>query len=152
MNIYIYITILCPVLSHSVMSNSLQPHVLYIAHQAPLSMGFSIQGYWSGFPSPGIELASLALAGRFSTTEPPGRASSGLGRIPWRKKWQPTPVLLPGKSHGQRSLADYSPWIHKRVRHDLVTKTRRRKMTNILSSSARGTQTMQKTLNTQISF
>ena len=28
---------------------------------------------------------------------------------PWRRKWQPTPVLLPGKSHGQRSL-DYSPW------------------------------------------
>ena len=27
------------------------------------------------------------------------------GRTPWRKKWQPTPVLLPGKSHGQRSLA-----------------------------------------------
>ena len=31
-------------------------------------------------------------------------------KIPWRRKWQPTPVLLPGKSHGQRSLSDYSPW------------------------------------------
>ena len=31
----------------------------------------------------------------------------------WRRKWQPTPVLLPGKSHGQRSLAGYSPWGHK---------------------------------------
>ena len=30
--------------------------------------------------------------------------------IEWRKKWQPTPVLLPGKSHGQRSLVGYSPW------------------------------------------
>ena len=28
----------------------------------------------------------------------------------WRRKWQHTPVLLPGKSHGQRSLAGYSPW------------------------------------------
>ena len=28
----------------------------------------------------------------------------------WRRKWQPTPVFLPGKSHGQRSLAGYSPW------------------------------------------
>ena len=28
----------------------------------------------------------------------------------WRRKWQPTPVLLPGKSHGQRSLVGYSPW------------------------------------------
>ena len=32
------------------------------------------------------------------------------GRIPWRRKWQPTPVFLLGKSHGQRSLADYRPW------------------------------------------
>ena len=32
---------------------------------------------------------------------------------PWRRKWQPTPVFLPGKSHGQRSLAGYSPWGHK---------------------------------------
>ena len=36
-----------------------------------------------------------------------------LGRSPWRRKWQPTPVFLPGESHGQRSLADYSPWGHK---------------------------------------
>ena len=33
-----------------------------------------------------------------------------VGKIPWRKKWQSTPVLLPGKSHGQRSLVGYSPW------------------------------------------
>ena len=31
-------------------------------------------------------------------------------KIPWRRKWQPTPVFLPGKSHRQRSLAGYSPW------------------------------------------
>ena len=31
-------------------------------------------------------------------------------KIPWRRKWQFTPVLLPGKSHGQRSLVGYSPW------------------------------------------
>ena len=31
-------------------------------------------------------------------------------KIPWRRKWQPTPVFLPGKSNGQRSLAGYSPW------------------------------------------
>ena len=33
-----------------------------------------------------------------------------VGKIPWKGKWQPTPVLLPGESHGQRSLDDYSPW------------------------------------------
>ena len=31
-------------------------------------------------------------------------------KIPWRRKWQPTPVFLPGKSHGQRRLVGYSPW------------------------------------------
>ena len=39
-----------------------------------------------------------------------------LGRedpIPWRKKWQPTPVLLPRKFHGWRSLVGYSPWGRK---------------------------------------
>ena len=37
-----------------------------------------------------------------------------LGRkIPWRRKWHPTPVFLPGKSHGQRSLVGYSPWGYK---------------------------------------
>ena len=34
----------------------------------------------------------------------------GLGRFPWRRKWQPTAVFLPGESHGQRSLAGYSPY------------------------------------------
>ena len=34
----------------------------------------------------------------------------GSRRIAWRRKWQPTPVLLPGKSHGRRSLVGYSPW------------------------------------------
>ena len=33
----------------------------------------------------------------------------GSGRFPWRRAWEPTPVLLPGESHGQRSLAGYSP-------------------------------------------
>ena len=55
-----------------------------VAHQAPLSTGFSRQEYWSGLPFPPagdlpnsgikpVSLASLALAGRFFTTAPPGR-------------------------------------------------------------------------------
>ena len=35
------------------------------------------------------------------------------GKMPWRRKWQPTPVFLPGESHGQRSLGGYSPWGRK---------------------------------------
>ena len=54
-----------------------------VAHQAPLSMGFSRQEYWSGLPflpsgdlpHPGIEPESPALASRFFTTEPPGKPS-----------------------------------------------------------------------------
>ena len=33
-----------------------------------------------------------------------------VGKTPWRRKWQPTPVFLPGESHGRRSLGGYSPW------------------------------------------
>ena len=36
-----------------------------------------------------------------------------VGKIPWNRKWQPTLVFLPGKSHEQRSLVGYSPWDHK---------------------------------------
>ena len=56
-----------------------------------------------------------------------------VGKMPWRKEWQPTPVFLLGKSHGQRSLAGYSPWGHKELvmtdplrahTHSLNSKTR----------------------------
>ena len=39
-----------------------------------------------------------------------------VGKIPWRKKWQPTPVFLLRKSHGQWSLVGYNPWGCKRVK------------------------------------
>ena len=41
------------------------------------------------------------------------RVHPWVGKIPWRRKWQPTPVFLPGKFHGLRSLVGYSPWGHK---------------------------------------
>ena len=37
----------------------------------------------------------------------------GVRNIPWRRDWLPTPVFLPGESHGQRGLVGYSPWGHK---------------------------------------
>ena len=36
-----------------------------------------------------------------------------VGKIPWRRNWQPTPMFLAGEFHEQRSLAGYSPWGHK---------------------------------------
>ena len=55
----------------------------------------------------------------------------GLEKTPWRRKWQPTSVFLAGKSHSQRSLADYSPWGRKRVRHDTGTKQQRQLLQHV---------------------
>ena len=44
--------------------------------------------------------------------DPPG-FDPWVGKIPWRRKWQPAPVFLPGESHGPRSLVGYCPWDHK---------------------------------------
>ena len=38
-------------------------------------------------------------------------------KVPWRRVWQPIPILLPGESHGQRSLVGYSTW-DRRAGHD----------------------------------
>ena len=40
---------------------------------------------------------------------------SWVGKIPWRGKWQPTPVFLPGECYGQNSLVGYSPWGHQEL-------------------------------------
>ena len=45
------------------------------------------------------------------------------GRTPWRRKWQATPVFLPGESHGHRGLVGYSPWGRKEsniIEHSLL--------------------------------
>ena len=38
------------------------------------------------------------------------RFNPWIGKIPWRRAWQPTPAFLPGECNGQWSLAGYSPW------------------------------------------
>ena len=43
-----------------------------------------------------------------------GRLHPRVRKTPWRRAWQPTPVFFPGESHGQRSLASYSPWGSKK--------------------------------------
>ena len=48
---------------------------------------------------------SVCIAGDLGSTPGSGRS--------WRKEWQPTPVFLPRAFHGQRSLADYTPWGRK---------------------------------------
>ena len=90
-------------------------------------------------PRAGTKLVSPALAGGFLTTVPPREAlglvlcqifSVILGDnqiLTWRRKWQPTPVFLPGKSHGQKSPVSYSPWGLKcRTQLSYCTTTTRR--------------------------
>ena len=84
--------------------------------QAPLSLGFPRQEYWSGVPFPPPGQASRAA---LVVKKPPANAGDsgstpGSGRPP-RRKWQPSPVFLPGNCHGRRSLAGYSPWGRKEL-------------------------------------
>ena len=64
----------------------------------------------------------------------------GWGRSPWRRAWQPTPIFLSGDSHGQRSLAGYSPWGRKESDTTEATERARtlppsiRRLTGFLSS------------------
>ena len=116
------------------------------AYQAPPSMGFSRQEYWSGVPLPSSRevLASIIMVIRLQYINvsnqqvvhlkltqyyfpggSDGKASClqcgrpgfhpWVGKIPWRRKRQPTPVLLPRKSHGRRSLVSMGS---QRVGHD----------------------------------
>ena len=43
------------------------------------------------------------------------RSHPWVGKIPWRRAWQPTAVFLPGESHGEKSLAGYNPQGHKEL-------------------------------------
>ena len=77
------------------------PTVVSAGRVIPLQLSMSL--WVLGFPS-GSDSKCLCLQCRRPGFDPRVR------KIPWRSKWQPTPVLLPGKFHGWRSLVGYSPW------------------------------------------
>ena len=58
-----------------------------------------------------------------------------VGKIPWRREWQPTPVFLPGESHGQRSLAGCSSHGGKELDTTEATKTHERHMAFLRAAS-----------------
>ena len=60
---------------------------------------------------PGGSDGTESACGRFSCGRP--EFNPWVGKILWRREWHPTPVFLPGESHGQRSLVGYSPWGRK---------------------------------------
>ena len=68
----------------------------------PFDISSAIWGLPRGHPSK--ESSCQCRRGRRLRFDP------WVGKIPWRRKWQPTPVFLPGGSHGQRSLVGYPPW------------------------------------------
>ena len=63
-------------------------------------------------------------------------------KIPWKRKWQPTPVFLPGKSYGQKSLVGYSPWGWKIVGQDLAAKQQQLLCKVVFSSVAQSCLTL----------
>ena len=84
--------------------------------------------HFSGSTDLQVLLNSWSLPGGSSGKEPACqcrrhkrcRFEPWVGKIPWRRKWQPAPIFLPGKFHGQKSLAGYSMWDRKEIR--LTTK------------------------------
>ena len=60
---------------------------------------------------PNNQVAKNNLSYGSVVKNPPSNARDPwVRKIPWRRKWQPTPVFLPEKSHGQRNVVGYSPW------------------------------------------
>ena len=61
-----------------------------------------------------IIVRNLEFPGGLVVKNPPAKletwTQSSYGKMPWRRKWQLSPVFLPGESHGQRNLVGYSPW------------------------------------------
>ena len=93
------------------------------AHQVPPSMGFSRQENWSGVPLPSPITTNLERCIQRMVSSPTKQIGKTLkpqkphhsvlalvAEAIRRRQWQPTPVLLPRKSHGRRSLVGCSPW------------------------------------------
>ena len=74
------------------------------------------QTYWRGFEEPECDQSfsgGSAIKNLLVYAEDLHRLDPWVGKIPWRRAWQPTPVFLPGESHRQKSLVGYSPWGRK---------------------------------------
>ena len=116
-----------PTISSSVVPFSSCPQSFLISGSFPVSQLFT-----SGGQSVGASASASVTSNKLLTPQLHGRASlvaqmvknlpacrspgfdPWLGKIPWRREWQPTPVFLPGEFLGQRSLVGYSPWGHKK--------------------------------------
>ena len=86
----------------------------YLGHLLVHSFISSLQ---SPPPPPLPFFHQLYLPGGSAVKNPPAVQgdAENVGKITWRRAWQPTPVFLPGESRGQRSLVGYSLWVCKEV-------------------------------------
>ena len=97
-------------------------HVLAIVNSASVKtdvhVSFSVMASSGYMPSSGIggsysSFGASLMAQRLKHLSAMWEFNPWVGKIPWRRKWQPTPVFLPGESHGERILVGYSPRGHK---------------------------------------
>ena len=80
----------------------------------PLLQGtFPTQGSNPGPPYCRQILYQLSHKGSSVVKNLSAKQETQVGKIPWRRKWEPPPVFLPGKPYGQKSLEGYSLWGHK---------------------------------------
>ena len=93
-------------LQHRCVYQVTKRHILSICKTAGITMEVSLPNIFYTIYG-GSDGKSICLQLRRPGFDP------WVGKIPWRRKWQPTPVLLPWKSHGRRSLVGYSPWGRK---------------------------------------
>ena len=107
-------------------SQALDPNLLTLCVQFMWSLGKSLFYYLCVLGSSSIKLlvmivlhkvivASLVAQSVKNLPDRRPRFDSWVVNIPWRRKWQPTSVSLPGKSHGQRNLVNCSPWGRKEL-------------------------------------
>ena len=86
--------------------------------KCPSGLNFSGHCSWWGFPGGSAGKESACHCRRHKRY----RFDPWIRKVPWSRKWQPTPVFLPGQFHGQKSLAGYCPWGCRRFGRSLVTK------------------------------
>ena len=126
-------------------ASSLQGHNLQVAHMTYIpqrelcykalltlnylwrSLGNAVFLLGSHVLSKNAAICYMGFPGGCVVKNPPANSGdTGLihwvRKIPWRRQWQPTLAFLPGKCHGQRSLAGYSAWGCKRVGNNSATK------------------------------
>ena len=84
-----------------------------------ISLQVNIFVFFGQIPRNGIAPSQVALVVKNPATNSGDLRDTGsipgVEKLPWRRVGQPTPLFLPGESHGQKSLEGYSPWSRKKL-------------------------------------